>query len=497
MTDEYLVCFDTDRIKEYVFATDKLREVRGASRLLIELNNRVELERVIRPVCPECEIVFAAGGSAVLLAPSEAKAKETINVVEASYRRKTFTGSITGATIPLAPATRTKGFGKRATGAWLNLREAKDQKARRLLPGIESYTQPCAACERHPASKVSHLDQSAICESCYAKRQAFDRNRDVNAPEDLNALGAVARPPGYIGFLYSDGNNIGERLKQPESAEQFRVFADKLDCLIQKTVNDVFAKYPLRHGGGGQLRPYEQLLVGGDDLMLVTAGDIALSAALEITAAFEQDSPGALRAADLSDDEPLTLGTAVVLAHASFPMAACHSLADQLLRRAKQRCAEEKYRTGALDFMAVTAAGSSDLNTVREEVLTQESFVFPHGGRKIRLTQRPYTLSQARTLLRCVKAFKKARFPRSQLQYLYEGLFHSQADAIYRWVKVGGRIGKEQRDALDEFYRAFGDGDQGLPPLPPWRRDNNPPEIDHTTALADLIEIYQFVSPEE
>jgi CRISPR-associated protein Cmr2 len=167
-----------------------------------------------------------------------------------------------------------------------------------------------------------------------------------------------------------------------------------------------------------------------------------------------------------------------------------------LLKRAKRRCAEEEYRTGALDFMAVTAAGSSDLNTLREEVLTQESFVFPHGGRKIGLTQRPYTLSQARTLLRCVRAFKKARFPRSQLQYLYEGLFHSQADAIYRWVKVGGRIGKEQRDALDEFYRAFGDGDQGLPPLPPWRRDNNPPRIDHTTALADLIEIYQFVSPE-
>lgn len=496
MNDEYLVCFDTDRIKEYVFATDKLREVRGASWLLTELNNRMELERAVRPVCPECEIVFAAGGSAVLLAPSEAKAKEMINVVEASYTHKTFTGSITGAPIRLAPATKTEGFGERVAVAWLKLREAKDEKARRLLPGIESYTQPCMACERHPASKVSRLDRSAICESCCAKREAFDQHRDVNvnAPEDLSALGAVARPPGYIGFIYSDGNSIGERLKQPEEAQQYGIFAEKLDCLIRKTVGDVLAKYPPRRVGEGQVRPYEELLVGGDDLMLVTAGDIALSTAMEITTTFEQESPEVLRAAGLPDDKPLTLGTAVVLAHAGFPMAACHSLADQLLKRAKQRCAEEGYRTGALDFMVVTAAGSSDLNTLRKEVLTQESFVFPREDRKIQLTQRPYTLSQARTLLECVKAFKKTRFPRSQLQYLYEGLFHSQAEAIYRWVKVGGRIGKEQRNALDEFYRAFGDDDQALPP---WRRDNNPPGIDHTTALADLIEVYQFVLPEE
>ena len=39
MPDEsFLVSFDTDRIKEYVFATDKLREIRGASYLLTQLN---------------------------------------------------------------------------------------------------------------------------------------------------------------------------------------------------------------------------------------------------------------------------------------------------------------------------------------------------------------------------------------------------------------------------------------------------------------------------
>jgi hypothetical protein len=40
-----LVAFDTDHIKEYVFGTDRLKEIRGASSLLDRLNRR-EMEEV-------------------------------------------------------------------------------------------------------------------------------------------------------------------------------------------------------------------------------------------------------------------------------------------------------------------------------------------------------------------------------------------------------------------------------------------------------------------
>lgn len=477
MTGPYLVSFDTDRIKEYVFATDKLREIRGASALLNRLNDSGYMKGVIKPICPDYKEVFFAGGSGAVLVPTEEKAKEVIRTVEEAYRRETFTASITGAYLPLAPASETERFGQRMEVAGLRLREKKDQKARRTAVMIEPYMQPCAACERYPATRESPVDNQPVCDSCHAKREAA-RGRADKAPDDLTELGKMSRPPDYIGFIYADGNQMGELLSQMTALSNYRELATGLDKLIRDSVNDSLNRHPLH---GGAIRPYDQLLVGGDDLMLVTTGDFALEVALDIARRFEIGSPAVA-------GKPLTLGVGVVLAHASFPIAAFQRLASQLLKSAKRRCASENYATSVIDFMVVTAAGSSDVSALREEALTQKAFAFPHGDREVRMTQRPYTLDEADKLFKQVKAFKKNSFPRSQLQFLYEGLFHSQVEAVYRWGKVAGRVKKEHRKLMEDFYSDFGNGTLGLPP---WRRDIDADKF--TSALGDLVEIYPFV----
>jgi hypothetical protein len=231
------------------------------------------------------------------------------------------------------------------------------------------------------------------------------------------------------------------------------------------------------------LECHEVLLAGGDDLILVTTAELALNAAMGIAQYIEKESPDLLKEVGLSSSK-CTVAGSVVLAHATFPIAAFRSLADQLQKNAKRKCAEGGYETSAIDFIVVTSAGSSDVATLRNEVLTEQSFVFPHGNRKIRLTRRPYTLNEMSDLIKHAQTFKN--IPQSQLQFLYEGLFHSQAEAIYRWGKVAGR--KENREAMDDFYKTFGEVVGGLPP---WKSGEK--EIDYTTALGDLIEIYRFV----
>ena len=46
MNEKYIVAFDTDQIKKYVFATDALKEIRGASALLDELN-RIKMGEIV------------------------------------------------------------------------------------------------------------------------------------------------------------------------------------------------------------------------------------------------------------------------------------------------------------------------------------------------------------------------------------------------------------------------------------------------------------------
>jgi CRISPR/Cas system-associated protein Cas10 (large subunit of type III CRISPR-Cas system) len=475
MAEIHLVSFDTDRIKEYVFATEKLREIRGASRLLDQLNESDRMEKFIRSINPDHKAIFFGGGSGAVLAPSKEAAEKLIAAVEELYHRETVTASISGAAVPLNPGTETSGFGKRIEAAAFQLRRVKDKKARRIQASMEAFTQPCQVCERYPAIQV--VTNEPLCDSCAIKRKVDEDHRRVEprAIQDLEELGALAHPSGYIGFIYADGNNMGDLLMRLPDTQSYKKMAEGLRQLV--------TALPKQSTGS-----YEVLLAGGDDLMMVTTGETAIQTALGIARHFEQEIQKLLSSIELSGEKQRTLSVAVVLAHANFPITAFRSLAEQLLKRAKRRCAEEGYTTSAIDFMVVTSAGSSDLATHRDEVLTQKSFAFPHGNRQIRLTQRPYTLDEVNKLIDHICAFKENDFPQSQLQFLYEGIFQSQAEAIYRWGKVVGRAKKKHREALENFYQDFGDN---AGELPPWKRGEE--NVQYTTALGDLVEIYQFV----
>jgi hypothetical protein len=500
--EQWLVSFDTDRIKDYIFATDKLRELRGASQLLNDLNHELTWE-TIQTICPESIKIYFAGGSGALLVPSEEKAHEIIAAVENLYQQKTYSASITGTCIPLSPATETSGFGQRMQIAALKLREVKDNKARRALAAVEPYMQPCTACQRYPATCIS--ESQPICESCHAKREREQNRRmvevdkrreDPKAPRvanDLTELGELARPSGYIGFIYADGNNMGDYLEMFDSLQKYQKFAEGLDQLVQDSVKNAAGYYSAR--GKENIQPYEALLIGGDDLMIVTTADVALYTALEIAKRFEQGSRSLKQEMELPNDLPLTLGVGVVIAHSKFPIAAFQRLADQLLRNAKRCCATNQYAQSAVDYMVVTEAGSSDVNKLREDAFTEKTFAFSHGNRRVFLTQRPYQLQDLQLLLSHLQKLKHANFPRSQLQFLYEGLFHSQLEAMYRWNKVAGRVKNEHRERMDEFERDFCDGLQSG--FPPWKQGATPDGTEAIfSSLGDLIELYPYVPKE-
>jgi len=152
----------------------------------------------------------------------------------------------------------------------------------------------------------------------------------------------------------------------------------------------------------------------------------------------------------------------------------------------------DRYSSSALDFMVVSASASSDVDTLRSEALTQNAFVFSQADRRVLLTQRPYRCEEGRELLDHLQSIKKLHFPRSHIHYLYEGLFHSQAEARFRWRRVAARVkNSEHRRAMDDFDRVFGDGGGGLSP---WRKQTNPMtgEEEDTCAFGDLVEIYPF-----
>src|SRR5450432_1329151 len=98
-----LVALDTDHIKEYVFGTDKLKEIRGASSILDRLN-RSKMEDLAKEAGDgNWKKIFANGGSGLFLIEST-KAAAFVSQVKQEYRQLTAGGASVTSVVQSLPA---------------------------------------------------------------------------------------------------------------------------------------------------------------------------------------------------------------------------------------------------------------------------------------------------------------------------------------------------------------------------------------------------------
>lgn len=488
---QWLVCFDTDRIQQYLLATNRLKEIRGGSALIADLDERRKSK--LENCYGQRNVVYSAGGGAAVLVPTEEEARSLIAEIEREFRAATVTASITGASVKVDSASGT--FGAEMSRAARELRRAKAAKAELASVPIEPYMRLCSSCGQHPAThQAQDGSGDGLCRACQKKRELGRKRRkgffaefiewaaeptvwkEERLPEDLDAIGSVSSPPGYVGFIALDGNHIGDLLDKPATVAAYRAFSEGLWNLTKECTFAALRRYGHPRDG---VTPFEIILIGGDDVLLITAADMAIEVALDITEGFEKLSSQVLADAGLSEERAkLTMAGGVVLAHADFPIPAMHALAEALQKSAKRLCAEQGYQTGAIDFQAISGS-DTDLDTLRAAI--------PH--------HRPYKLAELRKLLLHIRQLKAADLPMSQLQAMYQALFEGEVNAQLASIATLGYLGrstdKTRYDRLKAFFKDFGVQFNGQ--LPPWDSALRQQGI-KASALADLVELYPFIS---
>lgn len=510
-----LVAFDTDRIKEYLFSTPDLRRLRGASLLLDALNRgtRTRLDEgfgsaaipdsmatILARYAELGQEPVTAGGMGMALLRDGAVPGEVIAQVERLYRQETGIASVTG--VPLQssrPAIEGK-FERVVKETALKLRRAKDEKQHDFGVPLASFLHPCDACRRYPAQFLDQVDERLVCRACHVKGQFGSSGRSLfldefrrshagwqaaKFPADFNEIGEAANPSGYIGLIYADGNGIGSVLERMPSFDKFRRFSTGLDELVRGSVYGALASVVQPPGGG--VLPFEFVLMGGDDLMLVIKADAALRVAMELTRRFGEGGKAITAELGLNLERPLGLSTAVVIAKASFPIRVMYGLASELLLKAKRKSANAADGGGVgVDFMVVTEAGTLGVEALRSSTPARELMAKPDRGERVALTSRPYTLDRMQTLLECVGRLK-TRISRHHIRALYEDIFYSRIQAQLTGLMV--RRKGEDRAVWDAVAKDLGIDVEFFP----WRRSVEEGNIVWSTPIGDLVEIYDFV----
>lgn len=483
-----LLSADTDRIKEFVFESNRLPEIRGASMMLSELNEegikgvfeRAGLRTDFVDDSPVGCWIYADGGSLLALVP-RSHAAHLKTELEALYPRRTGMATITCVVLEIEPrevrdgyrrpdipslrmvpgsfqsrvatyfgrksiaevdasaVQARKHFGELVRLQALRLRQAKDEKETMPFFEAEPVVRRCESCRRRPAAFFeTEPAPRYYCRVCYAKRGRDDRpERRLRKRALLHALfGPELEVP-------QDLEEIGEAARGSASGYVGFIYADgnsightleacrtpiafrKRSRLLRGAVHDA-VKNALQDLVTSRWRSVEVIAIGGDDTLLIVPGDVALEVARRICAGFQETLAKHGFAAEAAT--PPTMSAGVVIADSHNPVYFMRDLAEQLLKNAKRRAkgVAKAERTGTVDFLVLKSQSTlaTSLAHLRENWPLARTDI--PASERLLLTRRPYTLEELERLLALARRAGEApTFPRSQLYALQEALLET------------------------------------------------------------------------
>jgi hypothetical protein len=288
-----------------------------------------------------------------------------------------------------------------------------------------------------------------------------------------------------------------------ETLEQLKDFAESVDEAIFQAMGDAIRRHlPAQ----GEKLPFEILLVGGDDIVMVTSATLALQVAHTLAERFQHHTSG-----------QHTLSTSVVLAPVTYPFSLQRQLAEDTLKEAKKAgvarvtepassvakppaaAAIREPEPSRVNFVVVMGNTSLSYTKIYEQM---HQHTLPH--EEFYATLRPYSLPQFTTLLNHLRTGKQLQLGRTKLHQLREAILkihRGPSATILEALMILRNFKPAERDFVEKLVSEH---DVRATPqqklkgtLFPWALDghgNQPDTLIYRTPLLDFIELYDFVS---
>jgi len=550
-----LVALDTDHIKGYVFATDKLKEIRGASSILDRLN-RWEMEKVAGKL--QARSIYTNGGAGLFVVDADKAQAFKLRIQELYREKSKGRASITGVIQELpddAPddieALMRYNLKRPLDLMRYRLRVEKDSPPDVIAPPSHPFMRPCDSCGTDYAEHVQPEPggrDTFYCASCLEKQEEdgwiksrisdtvrriikgewvrgddmwgrilrYLQNVDYSFPDDPNDIGRLDRPDDfnefsqfaetkdYLGLIYADANNMGAESEKQGTLRDLKDFATGVDGAIHQAMSQAIKRYlPIarirRDGETIPVFPFDILLLGGDDVVMVTDAAKAMHVALAIAQEFRS----------LTKNK-YDLSVGVVLAPIKYPFGLLQDLAESALKFAKKDGARAKDGDKTrINFFKLTGGSEPDFKDVYNELYHRKDE--QKGEPEFYATLRPYTVQNLRLLLDLLAEGRKMNLGRTKLHQLREAVLEknlttSVQQALAALLNWRG----EQRFYVAEQVYEFGQRAQvprsnprdplkGFPRVTfPWFADGKSDEGRdvYRTSLLDFIELYDLVTRE-
>ena len=478
---KYLVVMDIPSIKEYIFGTDKLVEIRGASAFLKEINEDFIYEDFKNFSKLFTDKVFAGGGAAHFIVEAEKNdLEEALSTLKAHVLEKSKGGFrlVCG----FAEYLEDK-YGESLRKALISLEQDKDENPFCYnLPIHTGFVRECESCSEEAVTfKKYHKndpDMHALCTVCahkidYSQDKGkglwkefsdFLRDKNINCalPTDFEEIGngCVAKK-GYTALVYADGNDMGNIFQNISKREQYKIISNTVEQSIRTACMEAIVEIckPVNN-----VLPAAILLLGGDDLLVYLAADTAIPFAISVAKKFTEESDKWLKKYDKSlltgQFDNLTISLGVSFGKSHTPFSIMLNQAEELLKSAKKsrrnkiNNQNDKTNQPYIDYHFASNFNQIDVKNSRLNHLTIEGHYHSQSDRRyLKLYQKPYSLSELEMLWDSAKNLLKSGIPSTKLKQLGYAPTLGKTNGVLEYLHTFTRLNDKQRHEIAESLR--------------------------------------------
>ena len=257
--------------------------------------------------------------------------------------------------------------------------------------------------------------------------------------------------------------------------------------------------------------PFDILLIGGDDLVLVTPAAQAMTVASALAERFYTLANEEQQPESAGQTETHSLSVGVVLAPTNYPFSLLLKLVEDTLKFAKKDGSKAATKKGSeygktrINFLVVSGNTSQSFGKVYDLLHRKKK------TSSFYATMRPYTLEKLQFLLTMLRTGSQLALGRSKLHQLREAVLHlnlstsvTESLAVLRSWKAEERnfVVKEVYSTEKKYPLAQWDEQNPAALFPvvtfPWLVDNTEKDAKrYSTLLLDFVELYDFVARED
>ena len=529
--ESFVIVIDTPSIKNYVFGSDPLNEVRGASARLDRLN-RVEMGECLtrHPDTKKVEKVYANGGSAQFIVQADGVAAVRAACKSMVRHVRGQTGGEVGIVYGIAPLK--DDYTEAVRMAHFQLRCQREFATCRRSTSLLPIIMECNSASHLPAAHITTEGDILSQASSEKAQEGHDTRRyglwggwmqyldDKGDWPDrkywhklrcksLTDIGNHSGWHNYIGIVYADGNAMGKFVQSLDQSKRFRQFSKIVDKSIQEACFAALSEiFELEIGKVWEIYQqqsrFEQLaadilLLGGDDLLVALPADRALDFALKVSNQFEDLTKSRIAALqdvetrqffhDKLEGQGFTISCGVAIAKSNYPFYLALDLAEQLLKNAKRKHSRalesETQNQTRVDFHVVAGANSYALGQVREDTYQVSA--------NAQRTLRPLSCPELEALRSSVQKLNKGGFPSSKLHELREAALVPQRNESDR--RICDIFARCQHGRDRSQRRALWEAVENLCPAGysfnfPWFKKDDKSLL----CVADLVDAYRLFS---